>query len=254
MTTSCRPLDSLNSLTRREIIAARDLAVGFLGKLARIGRLDVAGDHHHRGVGTVEVAIEADGVVAGQLLHLVPPADHRLAVRVIKEQRGVDLLAEPRARIVGDTLVLFLKDHVALRQHHLVGEHKAGHAVGFQFHNCLELLARHALEIAGVVARGEGVFLTADMRDHLREFTRRVLRRALEHQMLEEMRQARFSRRLVGGADLVPDHVGDNRRAVIGNDDQLQSVREREVGDLGAGLLSAERGRGQCGGENRDGG
>ena len=88
----------------------------------------------------------------------------------------------------------------------------------------LQLLARDALEIAGVVARGEGVFLAADGGDHLGEAAGRILRGALEHQMLEEMREAGLARRLVGGADLVPDHVGDDRRAAVGNHHHFEPV------------------------------
>ena len=93
----------------------------------------------------------------------------------------------------------------------------------------LQILARDALEIAGVVARGERVLLAADGGDHLRESPGRILRRALEHQMLEEMRDARLARRLVGGADLVPHHVGHDRRAVIGDDDDFEPFVEREM-------------------------
>jgi len=39
---------------------------------------------------------------------------------------------------------------------------------------------------------------------------------ALEHQMFEKMREPGFARRLVGGADLVPDHLGDHRGAWSG--------------------------------------
>src|SRR5215475_5298066 len=55
-----------------------------------------------------------------------------------------------------------------------------------------------------------------------------MLRRALEHQMLEEMREPGLARRLVGGADLVPDHLGHHRRAVILDHHDLQAVRQRE--------------------------
>ena len=53
---------------------------------------------------------------------------------MVEVQRGVDLLAQPRARIVGDALVLLFQDDIALGQHDLVGEHQAGHAVGLEFH------------------------------------------------------------------------------------------------------------------------
>ena len=94
------------------------------------------------------------------------------------------------------------------------------------------MLARDALEIAGVVGGGEGVLLAADRRHRLREASGRVLGGALEHQMFEEMRDAGLARRLVGGADLVPDHVGDDRRAPVRHDDDLEAVGEREVGDV----------------------
>ena len=52
-----------------------------------------------------------------------------------------------------------------------------------------QLLARHALEIAGVVGRGEGVLVAADPQHGLGEFTGGMLAGALEHQMFEEVRE-----------------------------------------------------------------
>ena len=153
---------------------------------------------------------------------------------MVEVKRGVHLLAEPRSRIVGDPHVLLFQHHLELGPHHVVGEHQAGHAVGLELHHLLELVARHALEIAGVVGRGERVLLAADGRNHLGEAPVRVLGGALEHQMFEEMGEPRLARGLVGRADLVPEHVGDDRRAVIGNDHDLEAVREREMGDLWA--------------------
>ena len=110
--------------------------------------------------------------------------------------------------------------------HHLVGEHQTGDAIGLERHHLLEMLARHALEEAGIVAGGEGILLAADRGDGLREGCAGIFLGALEHQMFEEMRQPGFARRLVGGADLVPDHVGDDRRAVIGHHDDFKAVRQ----------------------------
>jgi hypothetical protein len=60
---------------------------------------------------------------------------------------------------------------------------------------------------------------------------------ALEHQVLEEMGDARLARLFVGRTDLVPHHVGDDRRAPVGNDDDLKPVVEGEVLDLRRLLL-----------------
>src|SRR5262249_24475517 len=49
--------------------------------------------------------------------------------------------------------------------------------------------------------------------------------------MLEEVSESRLARRLIGGAGLVPDHWGVARTAMVGDDNHLESVREREVGD-----------------------
>ena len=51
---------------------------------------------------------------------------------------------------------------------------------------------------------------------------------ALEHQVLEEMRDAGLAERIVRRAVAVPDHVGDDRHAAIGDDDDLEAVVEGE--------------------------
>jgi hypothetical protein len=68
-----------------------------------------------------------------------------------------------------------------------------------------------------------------------------MLAGALEHQMLEEMREPGFAWRLVGRADLVPDHLGDDGCAVIGDHHHLQAVLKRERG----GTFRRDRGLGQ---------
>ena len=56
---------------------------------------------------------------------------------------------------------------------------------------------------------------------------------ALEHQVFEEMGDARLARRIVGRAVAIPDHMGDDRRAMVGNDDDVEAVGEGEMRDLG---------------------
>ena len=160
---------------------------------------------------------------------------------MVEIERRHDLLGQPRVRIVGDPHVEFFQHDVALGQHVLVLEDEAGHAVGLEFHHLRQLLARHALEIAGVIGRGEGVLVAADPQHGLGEFAGRMLAGALEHQMFEEMREPGFARRLVGRADLVPDHLRDDRGAVIGDHHHLQAVAEREAG----GTFRSDRGLGK---------
>ena len=98
-------------------------------------------------------------------------------------------------------------------------------------HDVRQPVLGHALEIGGDVVIGEGVVLAAVLGDDLGELAGRDLVGALEHQMLEEMGDAGGARRLVGGADLVPDHLGHDRRAMIGDDQDLQAVLKRELAD-----------------------
>ena len=171
---------------------------------------------------------------------------------MVEIERGVHLLPEPRGGIVADAHVVFFENDVELGSHHVVGEHQSGHAVGLELHHLLELVARDALEIAGVIGGGEGVLLPADGGHDLREASQGIFGRALEHEMFEEVSKPRLARRLIGRADFVPDHMRDDRRAMIGNHHDLETVRQREVGDLGtdAGL----RGSGeQCGGQRGNG-
>ena len=48
--------------------------------------------------------------------------------------------------------------------------------------------------------------------------------------MFQEMGNARLAARLIGGADLVPQHVGDHRDAVIGDHHHLQAIGQAESG------------------------
>ena len=70
-----------------------------------------------------------------------------------------------------------------------------------------------------------------------------------EHQMLEKVGDARHALGLVGGADLVPDHVGHDRGPVVGDDDHVHAIGEGELGRAG---LCAGIGNGKCGCEHRD--
>jgi hypothetical protein len=223
----------LRAKPRLDLGKARHLAVGLFGQGANLVGGHVAGHHQDRIVWRVEAAIELERAFAVELFDFMPPADHRPAIGVVQVERGIHLFAQPRRGIVGDPHVLLFQHDVELGPHHVVGERQPGHPVGLEFHHGLELVARHPLEITGVVGRGECVLLAADGGNDLGEAPGRVLVRALEHQMFEEMGKPRFARRLVGGADLVPDHMGHDRRAVIGNDDHLETVGQGEMADLG---------------------
>ena len=97
------------------------------------------------------------------------------------------------------------------------------------------LLARHGLVEGGVILAGKGIVAAAVLRDQRAESAGRVRFRALEHQVFEEMREAGAAARVVGGADLVPHHLGNGRDPVVRQRHHLKAVAERE--GLGRELL-----------------
>ncbi len=99
-------------------------------------------------------------------------------------------------------------------------------------HDGAEPVLGDALEVARDVVAGEGVVLAAEAGDDLRELAERDLVRRLEHQVLEEVGDARDALGLVGGADLVPDHVRDDGCAVIRDHHDVDAVGELELARL----------------------
>src|SRR5262249_29431963 len=92
-----------------------------------------------------------------------------------------------------------------------------------------ELVVGHARVDHGVLAGGRGVQLAAEPVEDLGDLLRAVARRALEEQVLDEVREARLGVGLVAraGADLEPDRDrADVRKAL--RDDALARVELRE--------------------------
>ena len=161
---------------------------------------------------------------------------------MVEIELGIHLDFEAGAGIVGNPHVLFLKYDRKLRADFLLAQGQPGHPVGLEFHERLEVLARGALKVARIVGTRERVLLAANGGDSLREQAHGILLGTLEHEVFEEMREAGLSRRLVGRAHLVPDHMGHDRRAVVRNDDDFQAVFQREMADLRSGRCF-DRGR-----------
>jgi hypothetical protein len=214
----------------------------FFGQPPHLRGIDVAGYDQDGIVRRVPTAIEGQGRFRIERRDFVVPADHRNAVGMIEVERGVDQLEELRPRIVVDPTAPLLANHLALRQHDLVGQLETRHAVGLMLHDDLEPVAGDALEIAGVVPRGERVLATAVLGDDTRELSWAKRLGTLEHQMFKEVRQARLAGRLIGGTDFVPHHVRDDGRPAVGDHHHLEPVIERE--DLRIEDLSGDRAAG----------
>ena len=205
-----------------------DRPVIFLGEAVHFGGGGVPDDDQDRVVGCVVPAIEGERVLRRQPVDLSLPADHRDPVRVAQIGHRAAPFVELGGRAVAGALAPFLLNHTPLGRDLVVGQAKIGHPVGFHPHHQLELVARDALDIGGVVLAREGVVGTAVRGDDLRELAGRDGRRSLEHQVFDEVGDAGFARRLVGRADLVPDHLDNDRGARILDHDDLKPVVQGE--------------------------
>ncbi len=231
----------LRTHARLDLGVGLERAVGGLRQCLDLLDRDVAGDDHDGVVGRVEALVEGERVLARELGHLVHPADDGDAVGMVLIERRRHLLREEGGGVVLGARSTLLEDHLALGRHLLLGEPQVHHAVGFHGHDGLEPVLRDALEVAGHVVTGERVVLAAEARDDLGELAGGDLVRRLEHQVLEKVSDARHARGLIGRADAVPHVVGDDRRAMVGDDDHLQSVGELELGDPAGGRARVQR-------------
>ena len=133
-----------------------------------------------------------------------------------------------------------------LFQHHgafgldlFLAEDEAGHPLGLVPHHHLQPIGGDDLEVSGVILASKSILATAIAGDQLGKRPRLHLLRPLEHQMFEVVGNAGLAGRLIGGTDLVPDHVGDHGGARIADHDHLHAVLKRErlrVEDFGGGV------------------
>ncbi len=131
---------------------------------------------------------------------------------------------ESAIRLIQDVDADFLLDDIALVAKVFVVDFEGAHAIGFEPEDALEGVGGNGLEIVGdVVVRGtvEGAAAGIDELDVLHFGG---VGGALEHHMLEEMREAATSLGLEAEADFVVDPDGDDRSGGVGRDDDFQSV------------------------------
>ena len=114
------------------------------------------------------------------------------------------------------------------------------HAVGFEPQRQRQVLRRQRLPEHRLVFGGVGVAAAADAGDDRRVRLGLDVLRALEHHVLEEVREPGAARPLVLRADVIPDRDVHDRRRVILGEDHAQPVRQRR--DLILKLRRPDRG------------
>src|SRR5450759_1097189 len=160
-------------------------------------------------------------------LQVTHPADDRVVIGMLLiNRRHHDFIHQRLRFIVGAHAPLF-HDYLDLLAEFLRSQIEVLHPVRFQLHRQRQLGFVQLLEISGVVGAGKSILARPRCRDALGKFARWHGLGALEHHMLQRVRDAGGSGALVHAAGLVPDLLHHHRRAVIFLDDDFQPVRQR---------------------------
>jgi hypothetical protein len=212
-------------------------------------------------LGGIEVADEGERGVVGRVvaleerLHVVDLRRVQVGhgadagVRVGEARRGV----EQRRRLVDERreVGLVVDAHAALFLHRLalvvevlLRHRERAHAVGLEPEAEVEPVRRKRLEVVGAVVGGRAVHAAARALDELEVLALLHVRRALEHHVLEQVREPGARGALVRRADVVPDIDRDHLRGVVLAEDHGEPVRQLVGLELhGPCVLRTEPGR-----------
>ena len=180
-----------------------------------------------------EIAEEA-GILPGEL---ELTAENRQGIGVPGVERGLDVELEGVPRVVAVHRD-FLDDHPPLGVDLHRIERETAQTVGLDLERFGPAVRREGEPEGGDVVAGEGVVGAAERLGPPVDLAGPEALRALEHQVLEEVREPAPSGRLVARADPEEDRGGDDRRLAVDQHGELEPVGETVDRDL-----SGERGR-----------
>ncbi len=187
----------------------------------------------------------------------------RIAVVVPVEGRGLQPAPEHALRAVLAALE-FVAHHRHLGVEVLLRDERVDHPVGFHRERPVEILVGggERLEIVGAVEEGRPVHPHAAAPEFLEDVG--IRGRALEQQMLEQVRHPGLAVALVARADEIGDVDGRRRLGRVGEEQHLEAVGERVLRDAlhrGAlrdagrqGGMGDQGEEGECGSDNEPGG
>ena len=214
--------------------------------------------------------MEAAHVLDRRGVEVLDRADGRATVRAGLIDGGRREQVEQAAVGAGeDALAVFFFHDVALGLEHVLIDDQRAQTRGLGEDQPLQVIGRNGLVIGGDVITGEGVVVAAHVLGQTVEgLVRKVLGR-LEHQVFEQVSEARTALRIVLGADTVPDLDRDVRGRRIPRRIDVQSIGQRPPGEAqrrhldsggrcccqrGWGALCKSRGCKGGGGDQQDGG
>ena len=225
----------------------RDGAEALRHDLEHPRAVEAAGDDQGRVVRLVVIAIERLQPRDVDVLDVGAGADRRLAVVVPLVHGGHRLLQQHPGRAV------LARFHLVAHDRHLgveigAGDEAVDHRVGLPAEVPAQVVVvrREGGEVVGAVVPGAAVGAQAALGELGPDIARR--RRALEQQVLEQVRHAGLAVALEARADPVGDVDGGARLGVVGHEQQLQPVLQPVFGDaFDPGHLLDARGQGRPG-------
>jgi hypothetical protein len=211
--------------------ADRRIAEIALHQRAGLFGINVAGEHQNRVGGAVILAEPVLHVFQRGGIEVFHRADRGVSVRVaFREERAQLGVFHHAVRLVVALALLVLHNAALLVEAVLVdGAQQVGHPVGFHPQRHFQSRRRHGLEIVGAVEPGRAVHAgRADLFERT-EIIVIVVFRPVEHQVFEQVGEARAAGRFVGRTDAIPDGDGNDRRLAVLVDNDRQAVLELEA-------------------------
>jgi len=188
------------------------------------GLIEVAHHDEHRVVGPVEIAVVGLDVAQAQALEVLHPSNDRPVVGMGQVHRRLDPLDQKAHRRILHRLPPLLADDRHLGLELLLHQEQVLHPVGFQLERDLQAVGRHALVEDGAVAGGKGVVRHPLLLQDPVEGTLRETRRALEHQVLEDVRDPGEAAAFVARSHPITERQAGGRAQTAGHGEDLQAV------------------------------
>jgi hypothetical protein len=193
-----------------------------------ISTVDVAGERQRRVARPVVGSEKRADVVERGGLEILGGANRHPVIRMIRRiERGGDRHAGETVRTVLVVLPPLVEDDapLVLELRFGQGRQQVAHAIRFHPQRQLQRVRGNDLPVVRAVGVGRAVEDAARFLQRT-EVAFVVVLRALEHQVLEQVREPRAARLLVLRPDVVPHVHGDNRAGAVLVDDDVQAVSE----------------------------
>ena len=192
--------------------------------------LELAGDNEHRILRPVVVLVKRTQVVRGHALDIRAIADRGISIRMPVVRLREEFLHQDSERVVLAHLEFVTDDRHFLRQR-FRGDEGVDHPIGFHLEREVEvLIARdHGLVVVRSVRPRRTIEAGAVVLQALPRI--RVIRRSLEHHVLEQVGHPLFAAAFLSRPYEVGDVHRDIRGTLIREEQDTQAVRKAILGD-----------------------